>query len=301
MNVLREHGEIRRESGGFMVRRKGCVDVAGLPGVVCENPRRKDPRERVYAKYFCRKPIYLAGQYKRAVAEHLTGKDVFVIGPNGYSDLSEAQCAAWGVRLGAYEAGCHGMLMATSHSILDAFDGIDLRFAHGASAKGIDKVTIAVASELNRPQLGHSCPRFMFYVEDDDVPVFVANTEAEYSNAFIESLHLLIACNGRRQSFEHDIDAAFKRRKHVLPVNILRSISTVGGPPAFGPDGQIEDAVAAFEQLVHLAHRQCYGSADPYRSIVDHVCDTAVSIARPLLSPTLAFSNVRVRRQKQAD
>ncbi len=291
MEQIAKNGTMVRDGDGFIVRVKGKPYVADLPGVTCENPTAP-PEQQIHTKRFKNKRIYTAKQYARAVKEVLFGRDVIVLGMNGYSSLSPEQCKAWGVLPGAYEAACVGILTTVYHSLTAAFPGIDVRFAHGASNVGVDKALLTVASTLNRPNLGHSCPKFMFYVEDDDLPVFVANTQEEYAEAFIDSLNILIAANGRMQAFEHDIMAVFKKLKHVIPVNVLRSISTTGGPPAINAKGGIEDAVAAFEQRVHLAHQMIYSSRDPYRDMISHLCETASSIVRPLLSPERAFGSV---------
>jgi hypothetical protein len=292
-----KRASIKKEGSVYVVRSApGANHVAGLAGVTCLNPGAGEA-DRIYEKRFFKKPIYMPRDYERAVREVLSGKDVIVIGMNGYSSLTDEQCRAWGVRPGAYEAACAGLLEAACAELSEAFPRIDIRFAHGASDWGIDGVILKVAAKLERPQLGHSCPQFMFYVTDDDVPVYCAADKVKYANAFIDSLQILLACNGRVQAFEHDIDACFKKLKHVIPLNVLKSISTTGGPPAIGADGKIEDAVAAFEQRVHMQARQIsLVGKDAYLDIVGHVSDVTVSITRQLISPDRAFSNVRAKR-----
>ncbi|MBL0186324.1 MAG: hypothetical protein IPP97_11360 [Candidatus Obscuribacter sp.] len=286
-----ENGIIERDGNGFVVKVQGKAYLAELPGVYCENPNAPEG-QRIYCKKFSYKKIYLHNQYQQAVQEVLTGHDVVVLGMNGYSALSEPQCLTWGVKPGAYEAACEGILDAVCESIKRTFPGIDIRFADGASNVGVDKVLLKVAKDMNRPHLGHSCPKFMFYVQDDGLPVYVAKTQREYADAFIDSLQILIAANGRVQAFEHDIDAVFKKLKHLIPVNVLKSISSNGGPPAIGPDGKIEDAVAAFEQRVHMATQAIYSGRDPYRSMVGHVSECTAAIVRTLISPERAFARV---------
>lgn len=290
MELIEQEGIIERDGAGFIVKVRGKPYVGDLPGVTCENPEAPDA-EKIHVKRFTKKRIYMPGEYAQAVREVLTGKDVVIIGMNGYSSLTDEQCRTWGVQPGAYEAACEGILTTVCEALMATFPGIDLRFADGSSAVGVDKVLIKVARKLNRQHLGHSCPKFMFYVEDDDDPVYVAGDQAAYAGAFIDSLHILIAANGRVQAFEHDIDAVFKKLKHLIPINVLRSISTTGGPPAIGPTGKIEDAVAAFEQRVHMANQMMYSSRDPYRDMVGHVCESSTSIVRTLVSPERAFIN----------
>ena len=284
-------GSIRRLPDGTVeVSITGKTSLAGMPDVICDNP--EDPEDqRIYRKIFSETPIYLPDEYDKAVREILrTGNDIIVLGANGYSSLTEEKCQAWGVRHGAYAAACESLLYNMVRFIQDHFPGVDIRFAHGASHMGVDGAIIATANALNRPQLGHSCPKFMFYVEDNGIPVYVANTQAEYADAFIESLDILVAANGRKQAFQHDIAAAFEKLKHVIPVNVLRSISDTGGPPAIGADGHIEDAVAAFEQRVHMMAMQLgFTTADRWTELVEHLNATTITICRRLLSPARAF------------
>lgn len=287
-------GTIERDGKGCVVTVTG--DHAHLleqPGVICEN-QDAEPGKRIYTKRFIDKRVFLPHEYEQAVQELLVGTDVLVLGMNGYSSLTDEQCRAWGVQPGAYEAACEGILRAAYRTLGEGFEGIDVRIVHGASWLGIDGCQIRVAKALNRPQLGHSCPRFMFYVADgDQVPVYVARNQAEYAERFIDSLQILIACNGRAQAFGHDIDAVFKKLKHVIPVNVLKSISTTGGPPAIGPNGKIEDAVAAFEQRVHMVAQQIeHQGSDRFIELVSHICDVTSAIARQTISPERAFRNV---------
>ncbi len=224
------------------------------------------------------------------MANHLTGDNTVVIGMNGYSSISEKNCQEWGVKPGAYEAACAQLLRTCIEHLRSQYEGMRICIVHGASAMGVDNAAINVATAEDVPTLGHSCPRFMMYVEDDNVPVHVANTRMEYAEHFISSLDILVAANGREQAFRHDINAAFIRNKHVMPINVLRSISDRGGPPAFGPDGKIEDAVAAFERRVHLVSQQLQGTElDPWKTILNHTQSTMSLICRSLLSPNIAF------------
>ena len=270
----------------------GDTSLSVLPGVECLNP---DDEEncRVYRRVFKKKRIYLPGEYKRAVSEQLLGLDnILVFGMSGYSLLTPEQCRAWGVKVGAYESACGAILRGVVHHLREQFIGVDVRIAHGASNMGIDKAAINVGRHLIRPQLGHSCPEFMFYVADDDIPVYVARTQAEYSRAFIQSLDILIVANGRVQAFEHDIDAAFRFHKHIIPINVLKSISATGGPPAFNANGEIEDAVAAMEHLVHMTNLSKSRGRDTFDELCRHVNETTVAIARQILSPECAFGRL---------
>lgn len=297
MDLLAKEGTIQKVDGGFLVRVRGKSYVKDLPGVECENPRAAEER-RIYRKLFTKKRIYLSSEYERAVKEVLRGTDVVVLGMNGYSDLSAEKCALWGVKPGAYEQACIGILKMLHKRLNQHFKDIDIRFADGASAStggGVDWAIINAARDLNCQHLGHSCPRFMFYVLDDEDPVYVAETQVDYANAFIDSLDILVAANGRMQAFRHDIMAVFEKMKYLIPVNVLKSLSTNGGMPAVDANGQIEDAVATYEQRVHLiGQRIIQSSADPYRDLVLNICNEAVGIVRPLLSGERAYGNIHL-------
>ncbi len=290
-----ETGLIERTDKGAIVRKKGSAYLLKERGVFCENPDAPEA-DRIYAKLFERpdKKIYLPEQYELAVTEVLSGRNVIRLAANGYSDLKPERCRAWGVQHGAYERACFGLLSYMYESLCADYPGVDIRIVHGASACGIDKVLIDVATKYNRSQLGHSCPGFMFYVDPDDgVPVYVGETKEQYADAFIRSADILVACNGGEQAFVHDISAIFRHKKHLIPVNVIRSISSSGGPPAVNLEGKIEDAVAAFEQHVHTMQPEVYAAKDPFLALVRHVSGAASLIARnSLLCPTLAFATV---------
>lgn len=290
---MKDPGRIFREGDVVVVEVTGMNGVDTMPGVTCLNPDAP-PAERRYRKVFHHKRVYLPGEYDRAISEHLRGRDVVVLGMNGYSELTPEQCRAWGVRVGAYEAACAALLDATILALEQAFPGIDVRLVHGASDLGVDRAIVAVGRRRNRGMLGTSCPRFMFWVPDDDEAVYVAENQEAYADSFVRSLDILIAANGRLQAFKHDLNAAFLYLKYVIPVNVLRSISTTGGPPAIGPEGRIEDAVAAFEQRVFMVTAQLTGrSRDAWIDALAHTQRTVVSITRQLISPERAFGGSR--------
>jgi hypothetical protein len=282
---------VKERNNLFALTAIGKTDLVSVPGVQCVNPRAAEAK-RIYKKIFMRTPIYMPDEYDRAVREVLSGgKDILIMGMNGYSEVGPERCAKWGVKPGAYDAACENLLDTVVRNMQEKFPGVDIRFADGASDLGVDRAIARVAKRLNLPRLGHSCPRFLFYVQDNGVPVYVAKDQKAYSDAFIESLHVLIAVNGREQSFRHDIDAAFLKGRHVIPVNVLRAISEIGGPPAFGPDGKVEDAVAAFEQRVHLITLQMgMPGHDQWQNVLNSSKEVLASICRMRLSPERAFS-----------
>ncbi len=73
----------------------------------------------------------------------------------------------------------------------------------------------------------------------------------------------------------------------VLP-NFLRTISTKGGPPSVSPTGQILDATAAFEQLVHQAGmiRKDNGT---FAELVEHVVEVSEKVCQPRIAPEKAY------------
>ena len=236
----------------------------------------------------------MPGEYDRAVEKYLTSlknEEVVILAINGYSSIKDVNCAAWGILPGAYEAACASLLAGIIKNLQKRFPGIDLRIVHGASDMGVDAAAMKVAKKLGIIQLGFNCPKFMPWVCDDDVPVYVAKTQKDYAEAFISSLDMLIAANGRIQAFEMDMDAAFKKRKHVIPVNIIKSISTTGGPPAFGPAGEIEDAVAAFYEQVHSVSMLLNGiPVMDFDTINKNAKEVTAQICRRIITPNRAYS-----------
>ncbi|HBP00221.1 MAG: hypothetical protein UU48_C0006G0007 [Candidatus Uhrbacteria bacterium GW2011_GWF2_41_16] len=281
---VHDHGSIRRVEGKTIVEIRGKTHLLNEPGVTCLNSDTLEG-ERIYQKIFLRKKIYLPDEYEQAVAENLKGRFVLVLAMNGYSSLRPQQCAAWGVQVGAYEKACEVLLTQVTNWLRQQFPDIDVRFIHGASDIGVDKVIVHTANTLRRTQLGFSCPEYMFYVKDDDVPVYVAPTVREYSDAFVRSSDILIAANGRLQAYRMDIQAVFDYDKSFIPVNVLRLISTTGGPPAKNAAGQIEDAVAHFEQRVHIIGQRRLNDfgQDKWRAAILEINDVMTNICRQIL------------------
>lgn len=241
-------------------------------------------------KVFTRKKIFLPGEYDLAIASCLSGTNVFVLGMNGYSSLSHDQCVAYGIQYGAYEIACAALLAEITKKLRTEYEGIDVRLVHGASDMGVDKAAINVGLKLNIPQLGFSCPNYMMYVEDDDIPVYVAKNEAEYCEAFTDALNVLITCNGRKTTFSMDIDAMFKKYKDVVPINIIQAISNNGGPPAINEDGEIEDAVAFwYLKMHHVAVQMGIAGIDNWPDAKDKVGNIVSDICRRTMPPHVAF------------
>jgi hypothetical protein len=294
MRKITKEGVIERDGSAFVARVLGKPTIAnGLPeGVECENPTAPEAQQ-IYRKRFVKNRIFLPREYERAYLEILTGPDVVVLAATGYSSLTAAQCRQYGVEVGAYEKACEAALLSVYGS-LAKFRGIDIRFAHGASAAlGVDSAIIKAAKKVNKYHLslGHSCPRFLMYVPDDGMPVYVGRTQAEYSDKFTSSAHIMLACNGRLQAFEMDLTAAIRKRRKVVPLNILRMISSNGGPPAYNADGKIEDAVAVYEDTVHTLSSSVYMANDPFKDGMERLQDKVTALVRPMLSPDRAFAD----------
>jgi len=271
----------------------GNIKLATMPGVICENPTSPET-ERIYKKTFLHTPIYMPDQYQEAIKTVLYNcDDVIILGMNGFSMVGPEQCAIWGVKLGAYEAACENLLSFIIKELLEKFVGIQIRLVNGASDLGIDKAILNVAKKFNIPLLGHSCPTYLFYVQDNGVPVFVAKDQPNYSDAFTESLEILITANGGQVTFKHDIDAAFNKGKHIIPLKVLQTISSTGGPPAFDSNGKVVDAVTAFEQRVHMvATHLGISGADQWKILQNYSRDQIITICRSKLSPKRAFSHI---------
>ena len=283
---------VRRENGITVVEAVGKDGLAGYPGVVCTNPDAP-PEERIFRKEFKNpdKHIYLAHEYDLAVRTELADHYRFVVAMNGYTSLTNDQCAAWGVKPGAYEKACSVLLTQVDEHVRRHFTDACSCYVHGASDMGVDKVISETATRLRRRQLGFSCPEYLFYVPDNDVPVYVAASVDEYSDSFVRTSDILIAANGRLQAFRMDIAAVFTHDKFLLPVNVLKLISTNGGPPAKGADGKINDAVAHFEQRFFAIGTQVYGlkGRDAWSAAIAEAQDIVAHICRHILEPEVGL------------
>lgn len=300
---LRAHGTISREDGKVVIRMQGNMPwLLENPHlhVTCENPGA-DPDERIYRKEFQRKPIAFGDEIEGFRVRHLGGRNVVVLGANGYSELKQTQCAAYGVDYGAYETAVYAVLEQVIADMRDSYPGITVKIVHGASnmpnnkgvQTGVDTQLIKVARAKGMDQLGFSCPEYMFYVADDDIPVCVGQNKQEYADLFNSSLHILLACNGRAHSFQMDYEAVFRHSKHVIPMNVLRAISRTGGPPAIDEaTGKIEDAVALLESRLHVIG-QSFGLIpnvrDPWQHLVRAAIEATRPICRGLLEPSVGL------------
>ncbi len=256
--ITRE-GVVERTAYGFVVRVQNPKVDMGIPDVFCENPG--EPEDKcIHRKQFTKKHIFLASEFSAATEAIISGLDIFVLSMNGYSQISEAQCRQYGFKLGAYEESCAATLRSVIKGLRKSFRGASIRMTSGASELGVDLAIERVAKEFNIPCLGFSCPRYMLYVNDDERPVYVANTEEEYADTYISSLDLLIATGGREQALKHDVAAACIYNKRIHFIDLLSALSTTGGVPATtkGPDGiiRVENAARAFGTNISFFSRE---------------------------------------------
>lgn len=290
-DLLRQHGRVYRDGDATVVEIMGKSWLLNEPGVTCANPTAPEP-DRIYRKVFAKKKIYLPDEYDRAVAECLSGRDVFVLGMNGYSSIKPEKCREYGIDPGAYEIACEELLEFAIRSLRAAFPDIDVRVIHGASAMGVDLAIQRCARRvLRESELGFSCPEYLFYVQDDSYPVYVASSVHDYSQSFVRSCNVLIAANGRLQAFRMDIAAVFEHDKYLIPVNVIKLISRTGSPAAKNALGQIEDAVAHYEQRVFQVGKQVTEgtAADRWKATGSEVRDVLVNIARHVLPKEISW------------
>lgn len=296
LTTVTKHGLVIRDGNRTLILvKKDMSHLLGKdPDVSCLNPDAPKAK-RVYQKVFNQRKIYLPEEYDLAVSEQLNGRYVLVLAMNGYSSIKPDQCAAWGIREGAYEVACKNLLKAVCRHLQAQFPDIDIRLAHGSSDMGVDRAIIDAANELRRPMLGFSCAEYAFYVKDGtDFPMHIAATVDEYSEGFVRSADVLIAANGRKQAFRMDIRAVFEYDKVLIPVNVIRLISTLGGPPAKSPDGTILDAVAHFEQRMCMIGQRrptAPGSIahDPWKSAIHELGEFLVDRCRHVLDPEVGL------------
>lgn len=283
---------IRREGATLILEATGKGYIDDVPGVECLNPAAP-AAERQYRKAFRHpeKRFYRTDQFDEAVAAHLAGKYALVVAMNGYSRLTNEQCAAWGVKPGAYEKACSVLLTEVFLHIRRRFPDAVVRFAHGSSDMGVDRAISETATRLRCTQLGFTCLDYLWYAPDNEVPLYVADDADAYSDAFVRASDILIAANGRKQAYEMDIAGVFKYSKSFLPVNVLKLISTNGGPPATNAKGGVEDAVAHFQQRIFSVGDRFAGTwvTDPWADAIGQTRDIITHICRNLLPPDVGL------------
>ena len=282
---------ISRDAKGVLLQVTG--KKMERPGTVCANPEAPEA-ERVYQYWFTnpRKQILLPeeeGQIERFLRN---APDVITIGMTGYSALKDEQCRQWGIKPGAYEAACAGILAHTIRMLQRKFEGARIKVTHGASDLGIDKVVIGVARQLNLDQLGFNCPGWMWYVNDDDIPVYVARDKEAYGDRFVRHTDILLSVGGRDQSLISDITAAIKYGKCLITCPVMQAISSNGGPPSRDGEGKIQDATKALMTCLRLPYTA--GPTRPiqgFEDLAQFVSANATDFAQAsLLSPERAYA-----------
>jgi hypothetical protein len=294
---LSKNGSIVRWKDGTVAVRVGKKPWGDQAGVVCVN--QSDPEnERIYEKAFENKKIYLSHEYEKAIAEVIAQPDSVVLSMNGYSQITAEQCVKYGVQAGDYEEACSAILREAIIRLKKTFSGASLKLVYGASDTGVDKAIEVVAREFNLTLLGFSCPEFMMYVKDDDIPVYVAKTIADYADFYIRSLDLLIATGGRAHALTHDISASCVYNKRIHFIDVLNSLSSTGGVPATISDGKggykVDNAAAAFGRNISFFSRDdavanMPNSGDKWDAIFANVNSVAVEVCRQKMSPARKF------------
>ncbi|MFA6588601.1 MAG: hypothetical protein WCT08_06080 [Patescibacteria group bacterium] len=290
-------GKVYRTQEGTVIEVIGETYANGLPGVICLNPEAPEG-ERIYRKVFTTKRIYLPEEYGLAVKEHVEHPDNFIISMNGYSRISPAQCQQYGVFPGEYEQACAAIIREAISHLRLKFKGAQLRLIYGASDLGVDMAIESVARDFNLYPLGFSCPRYMMYVKDDDMPVYVAVNSDAYADLYIKTLDLLIATGGREQALKHDILAACLYGKRIHFVDVLGCLSRNGGVPATvsNADGtvRVENAPAAFGRYVSFFSRddgvlQTPPGGDKWDALFLNIQSVATAVCRNKMSPARMF------------
>ena len=242
-------GKVWRENG------KVIVEVVNEPysldyGAECINLEAPED-ERIYRKVFTRKQIFLPDEYQQAMNVLRSNPADFVLSMNGFSRLTKEWLEKYGIREGAYEQACIAIMKNMIDRLRDEFPGARLHLTYGASDMGVDWAIEEVAGDpkYNLDLLGFSCPRYMLYVKDDHIPVYVSPNSDLYADYYIKSLDFLVSTGGRDQALKHDIMAACIFQKRIHFVNVLSLLSDNNIPAVIIENGEtkIENAPAAFE------------------------------------------------------
>jgi len=302
--TISEHGEVYRDGGVVVVRAQGNTYVEGRPGVVCLNPEA-EPQNRIYEKRFPGMPVYLPDEIDEAMA-HIIGPEVIVWGFNGYSALNDERLTRWGIQRGMYEALLRESMIYAYRQKKQESPAVEIAFTHGSSGMdggGVDWVSINVAKELGARQLGHSCPKFMFYVDvDPEVPVLVGRNKDEYTRNFNQALDIMFTANGSKHTFTQDIAVCLEEQKPVVPLDIIGSVSTTGGPMAIAPNGTIDCAITAFAMLYKGLAFNYDGPQEGHHAFnMQLVLDHTRQICRQKLPPEVLFAEENNDEEESPD
>lgn len=245
---------VKRMSGFVRVQVQYLGYDIDLPGVTLLKPS-DDQATWIYRKDFVKKSIYLSGGLEEA-RTFVSGAGVFRMSLNGYSVLEPAWLRQYGIDPGAYEAACEAI---TEYLVQRARKfGVEPVLIHGASSTGVDAAIIKVGKTMNVRQLGCSCPRYMLWVDDDDVPVWVANSSDEYADVYVQLLHFLVTTGGRAQSLGHDIAAACMYDTPVCIFDVINAVAKTTVPPFIIENGvrKVVNTAAAFARNIHTVGRK---------------------------------------------
>jgi hypothetical protein len=295
--ISKDPGRIYRQDGKVIVEVRDEEWSLDQPSVVCLNPD-VTKAERLYRKVFLHKRIYLPDEPGKAMAEVIDYPDNFVFSANGYSKISLEQCGIYGIKPGEYEEACTAILRNIVQHLRNEFQGAQLRLIYGASDMGVDLALEKVARRFNIALLGFSCPRFMLYVKDDDIPVYVAPDIDTYADAYIRCLDLLLTTGGREHALQHDILAACKYGKRIHFVDVLSVLSRTGGVPATVSDGnggyRVDNAAAAFGRYISffssdMAIAEMPRGGDKWDAVFNNVRSVATAVCRSKMSPPRMF------------
>lgn len=296
MKKTGKDGIIFRQEGNVVVQvlgAKGSLEY----GALCINVDEPESK-RIYQKTFYKKPIYLPTEYSSFSKDHLSFPDNFVLTMNGYSRINQESCLRYGIKSGQYESACEAILKNAIRHLRTKFDGARLQVTYGASDMGVDMAIEKVARYFNIDLLGFSCPEYMLYVKDDEIPVFVANNSDEYADYYIRSSDLLITTGGREQALKHDVLAACIYNKRVHFVDVLNNLSSTGGVPATieGQDGKVrvDNAAAAFGRNISFFNRdnataQTPSNGDRWDAVFNNINAVATEVCRYKMSPDRMF------------
>lgn len=291
-------GKIWREENGNVV-----VEVTNEPycldyGAECINPEAPET-ERIYRKIFTKKPIFLPDEYQQAMSALRTNPADFVLSMNGFSRLTSEWLEKYGIKEGAYEQACIAIMKNVIDKLRTEFPGARLHLTYGSSDMGVDWAIEEVASDsrYNLDLLGFSCPRYMLYVKDDHIPVFVAPNKDIYADCYIESLDFLISTGGRDQALKHDIMAAclFQRRIHFVDVLNLLSDNNVPAVITEGGKTRIENAPAAFGRNISSSNISDIPvivpkDGDKWNALFNDISANAVKVCRNKMPADKMFS-----------
>lgn len=289
-------GVIKRENGKVIVEATGepyCVDF----GAICLNPDAPE-KERIYQKTFVKKPVFLFDEYPQVTSTLRSNAASFVLSMNGYSTLKADWLEKYGIKKGAYEQSCIAILKNIIDRLRNEFPGARLHLIYGASDMGVDWAIEQVAydSRYNLDLLGFSCPRYMLYVKDDHIPVFVAPNKDIYADYYIKSLDFLISTGGRDQALKHDVMAACIYQRRIHFVDALNLLTDNNVPAVVTEHGvtRIENASAAFGRNISFSSARntivnTPKNGDKWKTLFDDIAANAIEVCRDIMPADKMF------------